>query len=218
MHYLLLGTDTSLKDSQLDKIKREFLSDDDSRRLDSETLDSFKLSPEKLKIAILSLPALAEKRLVHIRQAEKLSKENVALLESLLKSGLEHVVIVLDALAWDARSEARKNIQSFVRTIGREAEAGANVFDLMDWVARGDSARALTALKDLYDRDEVPEMLLGGMLWAWSNKIKPRVPVGKYKKGLLVLQEADRNLKRARFPDRGYPLEIALVKLSLLKA
>jgi hypothetical protein len=57
------------------------------------------------------------------------------------------------------------------------------------------------------------------MLWAWSNKIKPRVPPAKYKKGLLILQEADHQLKRVRFPERGYALEIALVKLScLLKA
>jgi DNA polymerase III delta subunit len=216
MHYLLLGNDTSLKDTQLNKIKRELFSDTDSQRMDSETLDGHKLSPEKLKIALLSLPALAEKRFVHIRQAEKLSKENLALLEDFLKGDSSHVVVVLDAVSWEAKSEARKSILHAVRTIGREEAAGANVFDMMDLVGRGDTARALKVLKGLFDRDEEPERVLGGMIWAWSNKIKPRTQSPKYKKGLLILQEADHQLKRVRFPDRGYALEIALVKLSYL--
>jgi DNA polymerase III delta subunit len=219
MHYLLLGNDTSLKDAQLNKIKRELFLDTDSQRMDSESLDGHKLSPEKLKIALLSLPAMAEKRFVHIRQAEKLSKENLALLEDFLKGDNGHVVVVLDAASWEAKSEARKNILHAVRTIGREDAAGANVFDMMDLVGRGDTARALKLLKELFDRAEEPERVLGGMIWAWSNKIKPRIQPPKYKKGLLILQEADHQLKRVRFPDRGYAIEIALVKLSsLLKA
>ena len=216
MHYLLLGTDTSLKDTQLSKIKQELFADDNALRMDSQSLDGLKLSAENLKIALMSLPALAEKRLVYIRQTEKLSKENLELLENFLKGDPQHVVVVLDAVSWDTRSATRKNMLGSVRTFGREEAAGANVFDLMDIVGRGDCARALNALKELYDRDEEPERLLGGMLWAWSNKLKPRISADKYKKGLLILQEADRYLKRVRFPDRGYALEIALVKLSLL--
>jgi len=219
MHYLLLGNDTSLKDTQLNKIKQELFSNADSEHLDSETLDGHKLSPERLKIALLSLPALAEKRFVHIRQAGKLSKENLALLEDFLKGDTSHVVVVLDAVSWEMKSEARKNILHAVHTIGREEAAGANVFDLMDLVGRGDTARALKILKELFDREEEPERILGGMIWAWSNKVKPRVQAPRYKKGLLILQEADHQLKRVRFPERGYAVEIALVKLSyLLKA
>jgi DNA polymerase III delta subunit len=216
MHYLLLGTDTSLKDTQLQKIKREFFPDGDSFRMDCETLDGFKLSTEKLKIALLSLPALAERRLIIVRHAERLSKENLTLLEDFLKSDQVHAAVVLDAMTWDAKSETRKNILLAVRTIGREEAAGSNVFDMMDFLGRGDSVRAIRILKEVVDRDGEPERVLGGMLWAWSNKLKPRVPAVKYKKGLLILQEADRQLKRVRFPERGYALEIALIKLFYL--
>jgi DNA polymerase III delta subunit len=219
MHYLLLGTDISLKDTQLQKIKREFFPDGDSFRMDCETLDGFKLSTEKLKIALLSLPALAERRLIIVRHAERLSQENLELLEDFLKSPQVHAAVVLDAATWEAKSEMRKNILLAVRTIGREEAAGANVFDMMNLVGRGDSVGALRILKEVIDREGEPERVLGGMLWSWSNKIKPRVPVGKYKKGLLILQEADHQLKRVRFPERGYALEIALVRLFyLLKA
>lgn len=219
MHYLLLGTDTSLKDTQLQKIKRDIFPDGDSFRMDCEALDGFKLPEEKLKIALLSLPALAERRLVIVRHAERLSKENLELLEDFFKAGHNNASVVLDAATWDSKSEVRKNILLAVRTIGREDAAGDNVFDMMDLLGRGDSVRALRVLKEISDRDGEPEKVLGGMLWAWSNKIKPRVPPAKYKKGLLILQEADHQLKRVRFPERGYALEIALVKLScLLKA
>ena len=216
MHYLLLGTDTSLKDTQLQKIKRDIFPDGDSFRMDCETVDGFKLSPEKFKIALMSLPALAERRLIIVRHAERLSKENLELLAEFLKAGHAHASVVLDAVTWEAKSEVRKNILHAVRTIGREDAAGANVFDMMDLVGRGDTSRALKILHEILERDEEPERVLGGILWAWSNKVKPRVQAPKYEKGLLILQEADYQLKRVRFPERGYALEIALVKLSSL--
>jgi DNA polymerase III delta subunit len=184
--------------------------------MDCETLDGFKLSPERIKIALFSLPALAERRLIIVRHADRLPKESLEILEDFLKSGHDHASVVLDAVNWEAKGETRKNILLAVRTIGREEAAGANVFDMMDLVSRGDSVRALSILKEVIDRDGEPERFLGGMLWSWSNKIKPRIPAPKYKKGLLILQEADRQMKRVRFPERAYALEIAVVKLSSL--
>ena len=215
MHYLLLGADTALKDSQLARIKADAFKDTDARTLDQESLDGHKLSSEKLKIALLSLPALASQRLIHIHRAEKLSEENLAILENFLQSDQEHAIIVLDAVKW-GKSEARKDILSYVKVIGREEEKGANVFDVMDCVVSGRLPKALQILNELFDQEEAPEVILGGMIWAWSNKAKGRVPALGYKKGLLVLQEADMCLKRSKFPERGYALEVAVVKLSSL--
>ena len=218
MHYLLLGADTALKDSQLAKIKECAFQDTDARTLDQEFFDGHKLSSEKLKIALLSLPALASRRLIRIHRADKLSDENLIILEDFLRSDQEHAIIVLDAVKW-GKSEARKNILSLVTVIGREEEKGANVFNVMDCVVDGKLPRALKILNELFDQEEAPDMMLGGMIWAWSNKAKSRVPSQVYKKGLLVLQEADMCLKRSKFPERGYALEVAVVKLSsLLKA
>lgn len=215
MHYLLLGADTALKDAQLGKIKTGAFQDADARTLDQESLDGHKLSPERLKVALLSLPALSSQRLIHIHRAEKLSKENLALLETFLQSGQDHAIVVLDALEWP-KTEARKNILSFVKTIGAEEGKGSSVFDMMDWVLTGNLTKTLKTLHELFDQDDAPEAILGGMVWAWSNKAKMRVSVQAYKKGLLVLQEADMCLKRSKFPDRGYALEVALVKISSL--
>ena len=71
-------------------------------------------------------------------------------------------------------------------------------------------------LKSLFEHGEEPERLIGGVLWAWSNKIKGRIPPAGYKKGLLLLQETDIALKRSRYPERENGLEILVVKLSLL--
>ena len=216
MHYLLLGTDTTLKDAQLSRIKGEAFRDPDAMSLDLEILDGHKLSAEKLKIALVSLPALALQRIVHIQRADRLSKENLALVEDFLKAGHENAVLVLEAESWDARVTAKKNILSLVNAVGSAPAEGANVFDMMDIVAVGNASGVLKALKELMDNDEQPEKLLGGIVWAWSNRIKGRVSRESYKKGLLVLQEADNHLKRSRFPERGYALEVALVKLSAL--
>ena len=215
-HYLLLGTDVAFKDSQLAKIQKETFKDSDALRLDSETLDGHKLSAERLKVALLSLPALGRQRLIHIRQAERLTKQNIALLAEFFKAGHAHAVVVLDALAWDGTGEEHRSVRDAVKILGRPAEKGSTVFQMMDHVIAGEMAVALKLLKTLFERDEQPERLLGGMVWAWSNNAKPRLRPDAYKKGLLVLQEADNHIKRSRFPEREYALEVATVKLSLL--
>ena len=116
----------------------------------------------------------------------------------------------------DESTKMRQTLASFFKKIGSEAPEGANVFDLMTLVQAGNTAKVLRTLTSIFQSGEEPERLLGGMLWAWSNKIKGRVPPVVYKKGLLLLQEADMALKRSKFPDRENALEILVVKLSSL--
>jgi hypothetical protein len=215
MHYLLLGTDTALKDSQLKKIKGDLFPDADARALDQQSLDGHKLSPEKLKIALLSLPALAARRLIHIARAEKLSEQNLLLVAEFLKSDQEHAVLVLDAIKW-GKSEAHKSILAAVTVLGHEDKKGASIFDVMERVVSGNLTGALKTLHVLLEDEEAPDMMLGGMIWAWSNKAKARVPAQVYKKGLLVLQEADMLIKRSKGSQRRYAIEVAVVKLSSL--
>ena len=217
MDFLLYGPDLKLRDKALADIKKEvFSSAPDAVRLDLESLDANKLTPEKLKIALMSLPGLAPCRLVHIYRADKLAKEPLELLLAFLKGEHAHVVVVLEADTWDAGTKTRGELTKLLKKTGVDAAAKASVFDMMNAVADGNSAKALRTLKILLTDDEAPERLLGGMVWAWSNKIKARMSAQGYKKGLLVLQEADMGLKRSRFPEREYALEVAVVKLSLL--
>ncbi len=215
MDLLLYGPDLKLRDKTLADIKGEVLSAD-AARLDFESLDAHKLTPEKLKIALLCLPGVSTRRLVHIYRADKLLKETAELLLAFLKAEHKHVVVVLEADQWDSSTKLRGEITRLLKRIGVEAPSVGTVFDMMNAVGAGNPSGSLRALQRLLMTDEAPERLLGGMLWAWSNNVKGKIPPQAYKKGLLVLQEADISLKRGHYPEREYALEVAVVRLSSL--
>jgi len=216
MDHLIYGPDLKLRAETFRTLRAKIFATPDAAQLDSEALDAHKLSPEKLKIALISLPSVSSRRLVHISRAEKLEKQNIELLSDFLKKPHPHVVLVLEAEVWDESAKMRQGLGALFTKVGSAAASGPTVFNMMDGVIAGNSSGALRMLKSLFDSGEEPEKLIGGVLWSWSNKAKGRVPVAVYKKGLLFLQEADLALKRSRFPDRTNGLEILVVKLSLL--
>ncbi|NLE64664.1 MAG: hypothetical protein GX606_01965 [Elusimicrobia bacterium] len=216
-HYLCLCANAAglaLRDDQLGRLKAELFPDPAALRFDCEELDGRKLSVERFKIALGGLPAVAAQRLIHLRQAEKINAACEALLLKVI-SGEEETsaVLFLEAATWPQRTSARKAIAAGCVILSHE-EKEVSVFDLMDRLA--DRVAALKILKEIQDREEAPEKLLGGMVWAWANKYKRRLSAESYKKGLLILQEADRHLKRSHYPQRGQAVEIAVIRLSLL--
>ncbi|NTV30210.1 MAG: hypothetical protein HGA80_09040 [Candidatus Omnitrophica bacterium] len=216
MHYLFLGPDIALRDAKLEQLKANLFPTADSQQMDFEKLDGHKLSSEDLKVALTSAPALSIRRLVLISRAEKLSKENLTTIEKFLSDAPENPVLFLEAASWELKSDARKSIRARLQVIGAPEKEGRNVFDMMDAVCSGNTVDALGLLKDLLAQGEEAEKLIGAMVWAWSHKMRGRTSAERYKKGLLVLQEADYNLKRSRFPVREQALEIAIVKLSAM--
>lgn len=219
IHYLFLGNDVALKDSKLKQLKGNIFSSVDMEKLDCEQLDGHKLSGHDLKVTLSCAPALSSRRLVIIRRAEKLSKENLILLDKFLQDAPENPILVLEAAEWDMKSDARKSLRSRLQVVGSVEKAGGTPFDMMDALFAGRTVDALSALKGFLDKGDAEEQLMGAMVWSWSNRMKSRVSSEKYKKGLLIFQEADYALKRSRFPSREQALETAMVKLSsLLKA
>lgn len=213
---LIYGPDLKLRNETFRALRKQVFSSPDAETLDLETLDATKLSPEILQAALVSLPAFRTRRMVHLVRAEKIDKHLCDLLVAFLKEPHPHVIVVLEAETWDETTKMRQTLGAFFKKVGTDTPEGATVFDLMGLVQAGDASVALRTLKNIFDNGEEPERLLGGMLWTWSNKTKGRVAPPVYKKGLLLLQEADIALKRSRFPERENALEILIVKLSLL--
>jgi DNA polymerase III delta subunit len=216
IHYLFLGNDVVLKDEKLAQLKANLFSSSDAEKFDCELLDGYKLTSEALQVALASVPALSIRRLVIIRRADKLSKENLIAIEKFLVDAPENPVLVLEAAQWDMKSAERKSVRARLQIIGALDKEGHSVWNMMDAVCAGNTVDGLVILKELLDRGEREELLLGGMASSWSRDMKGRIPFEKYKKGLLVLQEADHHLKRSRFPSREQALETAIVRLSLL--
>jgi DNA polymerase III delta subunit len=217
MHYLFLNLEFEVREEKLKQLKANLFKDRDAAAMDCEDLDCHKLSGETLKVALTSIPALSVRKLVRLRRAEKLSEENLGLIEKFLKDAPENPVLVLDAAKWDAKSDLKKSIRARMNVMaGAKEEPAETVFTMMDELSNGRTVEALRILHEITSDGEAPEMLIGGMVWKWSNHVKGRVSAERYKKGLLVLQEADRDVKHSRFPRREQAVEKALVKLSSL--
>ncbi len=212
MHQLILGSNTVLRDKILGDLKARFFKTPDALKFDLSSLDAQGLGFNDLKAALLTVPAVASMRLILISRADKLDEQCLELIDSIISAGTQPCVVVLESQKWDRRHALRKRIAERMKVSG-EAKA-PSAFDLLDRLS-GDRCGALTKLAKLLE-DETPENFLGAVRWWWANKAKARVPAAKYKKGLLVIQEADQRIKLSGLLSKEQALEVVLVKLSSL--
>ena len=217
MIYLLLGEDRPAKDQKVNEIKISCLSSDDARKLDYELLHAIKLDSGVLKKAILALPAVAKRRLILIRTAEKLSAHNQEIISDFIRSGDEHAALILDSDESALKGGFARDVMSVaeVTRFGRR-EKKNDIWGVTGAIEARDSGEALKILDTLLKDGDSPLRIMGGLVWFWGS-LRNRVSADGFKKGLLVLQEADLNIKRSRLKPE-YAVEIAVTKLSLLVA
>lgn len=218
-HYLFISLQAENRDARIETLKKNLFSTKEALKFDFEVLDGAKISSKELGVALYSYPAVAAKKLVVVRDAGKLKEDSLDVILKFLDDTQTKVVLVLDAQTWDGRGELKKKIKERLQpAIASVIQKTATVFDMMDMVFQGSVVSGLKLLKTLSDQEE-EIALLGGMIWYWSHKVKGRISSLKYKKGLLILQEADEYLKRQKFPEKSQGLEFVLIKLtSLLRA
>ena len=217
MIYLLLGEDRPAKDQKVNEIKISCLSSDDARKLDYELLHAIKLDPDVLKKAILALPAVAKRRLILIRTAEKLSAHNQEIISDFIRSGDEHAALILDSDESALKGGFARDVMSVaeVTRFGRR-EKKNDIWGVTGAIEARDPGEALKILDTLLKDGDSPLRIMGGLVWFWGS-LRNRVSADGFKKGLLVLQEADLNIKRSRLKPE-YAVEIAVTKLSSLVA
>lgn len=217
MIYLIIGEDTALKDEKISQIRKEIFSNAQSDALlfDFESLSAHKLDADTLKKSFITLPVIASKRLVVVRDCQKFSeacKEHVLKFISLKQ---ETVVLVLDFSELDARGTLSSKLRSLSKVVEFPSAKKMNVFD-MTRVMANDPAQALKILNEMFEAGVHPLQIMGGLLWFWGKE-KMRLKGDRYNKGLLVLQEADMNIKRSRL-DPEHAIEVVVVKLCSLLA
>ena len=217
MIYLLLGEDGEAKEQKISEIKAECLTSDDALKLDYEYLHGSKVDPAILKKALIALPAIAGKRLILIRTVGKLNIQNKKILLDFIQSENKHVVLILDSDETSSKNTFLQKISAVAKVIrvGRGA-VKPNVFDMTKRMENCDSTGALKVLEYLMSSGDHPLQIMGGLVWFWG-KSKNRLSADRFKKGLLILQEADLNIKRSRIKPE-YAVEIVVTKLSSLIA
>ncbi|MBF0532008.1 MAG: hypothetical protein HQL23_02805 [Candidatus Omnitrophica bacterium] len=215
MFTLLLGEDRAAKDQQIARLKQELLPMKESQEFDLETLYGTQCDGDTLKKALIALPAVAAQRLVVIYEAEKLNEAGQQVLREHLLSQPAHLSVILDAQTTGKKNFFKDaDFAAVVRTLRFDKPEIKNIFQVTLALDRRQPAAALKILDDLLNEGVHPLQMVPGLVWFWGKK-RGRVAEDVYKKGLLVLQEADLNIKRSRLPAR-HTMEIAVMKLFAL--
>jgi DNA polymerase III delta subunit len=211
MTYLFLGEDGEQKESTISEIKEKILADKDARNFDYEVLYATNLDPSTLKKTLITLPAVAKKRLILIHACEKLNPHNQELILEFVSSHQEYADLLLESSTLNSNDSFVKKLKPFVNMISSAGQEKSNVFDMTRAMTMRRQPEALKILSSLLEEGAHPLQIMGGMVWFWG-KCKQRVSRDKFEEGLRVLSQADLNIKRSRLsPD--YAIELVVVKL-----
>jgi len=215
MIYLILGEDNLAKEEKITELKAKCLKSDDAVKFDFQSLHVPKCDPAELKKALIAIPAISKKRLILIRTVEKLDAQNKKLILDFLRSEDQQAVLILETSESVAKNKFFNTIASVAEVLSFGHQTSKqNVFDMTRAMEGRNSSEALKILDRLIQDGNHPLQIMGGLVWFWG-KLKQRLTKDNFKKGLLVLQEADLNIKRSRLKPE-YAVEIAVMKLGLL--
>ncbi len=211
MVYLLIGEDHVAKDAKIEEIKQNVDPSGKAALFDYEVLYGHKLDQDVLKKALISLPAIAAKRLVVVKESHRLSAAHQELITQTFQNKLAHVALILDFNGSDGTEGFIKKLKNSAQIIEFFSQQKLNVFDMTRAIERQKGNDALKILHSLLTNGEHPLQILGGLVWFWG-KTRIKMSAARFEKGLLALQEADLNIKRSRLQSE-YALELLIVKL-----
>ncbi len=211
MIYLLFGDNPSAQDAKIEDLKKKILPQAQAAYFDLESFSAHKLTPENFKKSLISLPAVAPKRLLILRDADRLSPANQEILEEFIHSSPKHVDVILSFEEAPKETFLKKIKGPGVQIFDFSSGPKLNVFDMTRAIEMNKKAEALRILSELFEQGIHPLQIMGGLIWFWGKR-RERVSPGAFEKGLLALQEADLNIKRSRLAPE-HALEIVVVKL-----
>ena len=212
MAYLFLG-DVSLSGPQISELKSKILITPEAVKLDYEVLYGKNLDNDELRKSLLSLPAVAQKRLIVIKECHHLNIRQKEIILQFLKEKQTHCVLVMESPLWDTENSYVKDVKDFVKVIRLEKTAELNAFALTKTISRRNSKESLKILSDLLSQGNHPLQIMGALVWSWGQA-RAEISTSQFQSGLRALREADLNIKRSRLKPE-YALEVLVVKLCL---
>lgn len=214
MVYLIIGEDAGFKEKKIAAIKQTHLKTGDARKFDYEVLFSSKLDAETLKKALIALPAIEAKRVVLIYECEKLKGQAKDLVLDFVSMPQNHVVLILESPTLTGKDAFSKKVIPHAELLQSSQSVKTTVFDVTRAISYRKPGQALKLLFALIKEGSHPLQIMGGMVWFWGQ-MKKKLSSQKFQEGLLVLKEADLNIKRSRLkPEQA--LEVLVVKLCAL--
>lgn len=213
---LFLGDDLPAVDARITEIKNTFFKDvPQALAFDLDNLDASQLGPDALKKALLSLPVIASRRLIIVRQIHKLKSEGVGVLLNFCQKPAKHCDLILESSEKTLKGDL-KDLPLYAKGEVLARPQGPNVFDMTKLITAHRSGEALKMLDGFYHADVHPLQIMGALVWYWGKEGK-NLGKQRFEQGLKALQEADLNIKRSRLESR-YAVEKLVVELGLLWA
>jgi len=214
MTYTFIGPDLPKKDAKITELKTKIFTDPSAMSFDYEVLYAHKLDSDTLKKSLLSLPHIAPKRLIVLHQCERLKDHNLEIVLEFLKNQPKTTVLVLDFDDLDLKSALFGKLKPLTDVSFFGGGKALNVFDMTRAIGNRNPADALKIFYELLDNNTHPLQILGGVVW-WWGKERDRVSAQRFQQGLMVLEEADLNIKRSRLKPE-YAIEKVIVELASL--
>lgn len=208
MVYLFIGQDSLSKDIQLKHLKQESFSKD-LEQFNLDTLYARELTLKNLQERLLCLPVKAKKRIVVIKEAQRLKEEVKDFMLGYVKKPAAGIILVLDIERWDRKDEFLNNIYKYARISRFRETLPPDTFVLNRQIALKRPDYALRLLNQLLKSGERPERILGGLRYAWErDSLAPL----EMKRRLKLLLKCDIEIKTGRLkPD--FSLEKLVVNL-----
>ena len=209
MVYLFVGEDEIAKAQKLKELKRKYLNPA-SLEFNYDLLYGKETSLAGLQEILSRISANSPKRMVVIKEADKLSPPARDFLTGFAKKARADIILVLDFPHPQAKAGFLKQISFSAQILQFAQRPPANTFKLCDELERKRIAPALKILQQLLREGEKPERILGGLRWCWERdySLTPREKARR----LRLLLNCDTDIKSGRLrPD--FSLEKMLVTL-----
>jgi DNA polymerase III delta subunit len=208
MVYLLIGGDIAAKETQLKKIKQEFLPSE-LQDFNLDTLYAKEVNLKDIQERFLSIPLKSAKRIMVIKDAHLLDEESRDFLLAFSKKPHKGLVLVLDFAQYDYKDKFVKDISAGARTLRFKETVNPDTFALNRQIELRKTDFALRLLNQLLKNGEAPERILGGLRYAWE---KQNIQSLSAKRRLKLLLGADLEIKTGRLKP-AFALEKLVVSL-----
>ena len=186
MIYLLLGPQTQVKEKTIADLKAQHLPSKEALSFDYEVLHGAGLDAKDLKKSLIALPSIAKKRIILLRQAEKLKIKEKKLILELFDDLQKHLILILESDGGFAPESFIKKFGKSVTVVGSSKKDEASIFDFTRAITQNKKTESLKMLSRLLEEGNHPLQLMGGILWAWKRN-RPRITGNKFQEGLVAM-------------------------------
>jgi DNA polymerase III delta subunit len=198
MIYLFIGEDNFSKDTKLKRLKEEYLTRQ-SEQFNLDILYAHELNLKEFQERLLRLPFKAKKRLVIVKDSQRLKEDIKKFLLSYARKPYPHVVLVLDIQRYIFKDSFTRQMSQMGRVIRFRESAKLDTFALSRAIEGRRAHYCLDILRQILEKGDKPEQIMGGLRYVWDQDIR-RPKEARKRLGLLL--DCDIAIKTGRLKPR----------------